>query len=107
MARVPNHKLDGYFARLEPVENYNGTIRAYYVDGVYTVQHWNTVIARVDSFTGTFWAYPHYISQTTATLVGRVLRSRSRDDVARWVNREIISGEIDSKRARQLLKQAR
>lgn len=108
MARVPNYKLDGYFARREPVENYNGTIRAYYdAHGNYTVQHWNTVIGNVSSRSGMVRFETSYISQTTAKLLGRFLRSQDSGWVDAWIENSLLGGYIDAKRARQLRRQAR
>lgn len=104
--RVPNHKLENYFARYEDIENYNGTIRGFNgLNGDYTVRHWSTDIAVIAP--DYFAAYPHYISQTTASLLGRVMRSQPRGNVIAWIDRELALGTIDVKRARQLSNQLR
>ena len=104
--RVPNYKLDGYFRALKPVENYNGTIRAFKgSSGDYEVWHWNTRIGRVGG-DGCVQFVTDYISQTTATLLGRFMRSQDRDEVVSWIDFEFKCGYIDSGRRRQLLRSA-
>lgn len=105
--RVANYKLPAYFERMAGVENYNGTIRAewYGVGGdrpTYNVWHWSTLIASYDPATGRFSAVSWFISQTTATLLGKVLRAMPRESVMAWIDGELAAGNIDGKRARQL-----
>lgn len=104
--RVANHKLEAYFAERKPVENYNGTIVGEITPkGDYLVTHWGAGIAAYND--KDFAAYPHFISQTSATLLGRVMRSQPRANVVEWIDGQFNSGNIDAKRKRQLLAQLR
>jgi hypothetical protein len=73
--RVPNYKLDRYFANLAPVENYNGTIKAYYEDGAYVVKHWQTIVFAYDPALNLVGVRSGYISNTTSHLIGRIVRN--------------------------------
>lgn len=76
MARIPNHKIDAKLAQWESFENYNGTISAVRSGERYSVVHWNTVILDYNLETQTIEHLAvGYISQTTSTLVGRILRA--------------------------------
>lgn len=81
-ARVANHQIDQLFRELVPFTNYNASIVAtlnFY--GVYTVTHWGTEIARIDTIKREYGKDAvmslnlRYYSQTTSTLQGKVVRS--------------------------------
>jgi hypothetical protein len=80
--RVANHKIDNLFRELVPFSNYNASIVAtldFY--GIYTVTHWGTEIARIDTTRRALGKDAvvslnlRYYSQTTSTLQGKVVRS--------------------------------
>lgn len=102
--RVANHKLEAYFAERKPIENYNGTIVAKHERSRYEVWHWNTMIACVGD-DGALWFRTDFISQTTAKLLGRFMRSQDRKSVLQVIGTAVFLGNIDAKRQRQLLAQ--
>ena len=102
--RVPNYKLDDYFARLEPVENYNGTIEAYWSDNTYCIRHWDTLIAAYRPSAGDVELYTPYTSQTTSALLGRIVRALPRGVVEQSLLRDIARNFIDTSRANQVRK---
>ena len=80
--RVPNWKLDKLLADLVPFTNYNATIVGELrPDGIYTITHWRTEIVRIDTTLralgkdAVVFAEFGYISQTTSTLQGRIIRN--------------------------------
>lgn len=80
--RVPNWKLDKLFADLVPFTNYNASIVGELrPDGIYIVTHWRTEIVRIDTTLralgkdAVVFAEFGYISQTTSTLQGRIIRN--------------------------------
>lgn len=99
---VPNHKIDGLVSGLEPFTNYNGTITAWHdSSGEYVVKHWNTEIIRYDTKTRqiadmAYW----FISQTTSTLVGRLLRNLPEDAVDAYIKK--INSDDRKRLARML-----
>ena len=101
--KVANYKLDGYFARLEPVQNYNGSIVAERAGSLYVVRHWGTAIAAINFADGDLELMTPYVSQTTSVLLGRIIRSLPQGWVARSVRRDVRRGVISDKRAKQVL----
>lgn len=96
--RIPNHRIDSLVADLEPFTNYNETIRGYRAESraigapldtaraIYGIIHWRTQILSFDLETQTITHLADwYISQTTSTLVGRILRSLPRESVERYL----------------------
>ena len=80
--RVPNWKLDKLLADRVPFTNYNATIVGELrPDGIYTITHWRTEIVRIDTTLralgkdAVVFAEFGYISQTTSTLQGRIIRN--------------------------------
>ena len=101
--RIPNYKIDDMVATLSEFENYNGTISGFYEDntGYYTVMHWRTIILEYDTEAGRIeHLASDYISQTTSTLVGRILRALPKQAVSDELSRHHY--EHDPKRTRQL-----
>jgi hypothetical protein len=100
--QIANHKIDGVVSGLEPFTNYNGTITAWQdSSGEYVIQHWATEILRYDMTSQkiTDLAY-WYISQTTSTLVGRIVRNLPKAAVIAYLS-TINTG--DSKRITKML----
>jgi hypothetical protein len=92
--RVPNYKLDDLIRNLESFSNYNASIVAHRQSAtaieprnLYIITHWNTVIAEInlDNTSIDFLSY-RFISQTTSTLVGRILRSLPRESVETYLD---------------------
>jgi hypothetical protein len=76
MARIPNYKIEEKLKNFESFENYNRTITAVRDGSRYSIVHWNTPILEYDVDKSEIVMFRSYhISQTTSTLVGRILRS--------------------------------
>lgn len=77
MARIANYEINSHIKKFQPFTNYNGTIVAEMSDaGIYTIVHWRTTILEYNIHTHEIVSLATgYISQTTSTLVGRILRS--------------------------------
>lgn len=86
---VPNHKIDDLVSGLEPFTNYNGTITAWHdSSGEYVVKHWNTEIIRYDTNNRQIAKMAYgFISQTTSTLIGRLLRNLPQDAVDAYIRK--------------------
>ena len=105
LAKVANHKLDRYFEDLKNVINYNGTIRAQNVGTYYIVDHWNTRILEFNRETNTIdYLHHSYISQTTSTLIGRILRSLPREAVSFYLGQLSTRSPEDSKRLAKMIR---
>jgi hypothetical protein len=87
MARIANYEIDTHITKFQPFVNYNGTIVAEMSNaGIYTITHWNTVILQYNIHTHEIVSLADgYISQTTSTLVGRILRSLPTNAVAKFL----------------------
>lgn len=86
MAKIANHKIDAHISALAPFINYNGTIVADRKDGLYEVWHWATKIFTYNINTGEIvYLVPSSISQTTSTLVGRIVRNIPRQSLVKWL----------------------
>lgn len=85
MARIANFKIDAEVSALAPFENYNGTINAFHSGGKYVVWHWNTLILEYNLETEKIDFLSNYSSQTTRTLVGRLLRNLPRQAVLNYI----------------------
>jgi hypothetical protein len=82
MARIANHKIDEKISNLESFENYNATIHAVRSGERYSIVHWNTVILDYNIESSKIATLATgYISQTTSTLVGRIVRALPRSVV--------------------------
>jgi hypothetical protein len=77
MSRVANYQINGLIQKFQEFVNYNGTITAEIDDkGIYRITHWRTTILEYDVYNHQIVSLTYgYISQTTSTLVGRILRS--------------------------------
>lgn len=87
MARIANYEINSHIQKFQPFVNYNGTIVAEMSDaGVYSVVHWRTVILEYNIHTHEIISLADgYISQTTSTLVGRILRSLPQTAVEKFL----------------------
>lgn len=77
MTRIANYEINSHIQKFQTFVNYNGTITATMSDaGIYTITHWRTTILEYNIHTHEIVSLATgYISQTTSTLVGRILRS--------------------------------
>jgi hypothetical protein len=87
MARIANYEIESHIQKFQPFVNYNGTITANTSNtGIYSIVHWNTVILEYNILTHEIVSLADgYISQTTSTLVGRILRSLPANAVDRFL----------------------
>lgn len=102
--RIPNHKIDAEIRALAPFTNYNATITGE-IDarGVYRIVHWRTTILEFDTNTRQIiHLQAGYISQTTSTLLGRILRALPRNAVESFLPR--IVTKHDFARVRRMLR---
>jgi hypothetical protein len=73
---IPNYKIDEKLKNFESFENYNKSITAVRKGSLYSVTHWDTVILNYDVDNSEILFFrSYYISQTTSTLVGRLIRA--------------------------------
>lgn len=101
--RIPNHKINPMIRGLLPFTNYNATITAEIDErGIYRINHWRTTILEYDTYTNRILRLrTDYISQTTSTLVGRILRSLPAYTVENYFPHIITKDEM--KRVRRML----
>jgi hypothetical protein len=102
--RIANFKIDAEIRALRPFTNYNATITAE-IDarGVYRIVHWRTTILEFNTNTNQIiHLQAGYISQTTSTLVGRILRALPRDAVESFL--PYIVTKHDFTRVRRMLR---
>lgn len=87
MTRIANYEINSLIKKFQPFVNYNGTIVATMSDeGIYTITHWRTTILEYNIHTHEIVSLATgYISQTTSTLVGRILRSLPQTAVERFL----------------------
>lgn len=105
--RVPNYKLEGLIAQRLPFSNYNASITATLDEkGIYSLTHWRTTIAQLDTNTGevSYLDFGYY-SQTTSALQGRIIRTLPRVYLEELLGLYIKSG--DTRSARRLKGMAR
>jgi hypothetical protein len=97
MKKIPNYKIANEIGSLNTFTNYNGTIRGVRDGNNYRITHWNTVILDYNTDTNEIISLQDsYISQTTSTLVGRILRSLPPLSVERYLG--YISPSKDKRR---------
>ena len=76
VTRVPNHSLGPLISEALDFTNYNQTIVGERYGNTYGITHWSTRIFEIDLETKKILLFRlDRISQTTSTLVGRILRS--------------------------------
>ena len=87
MAKIANHKIEAHISTLTPFVNYNNTIVAGRNETTYSVYHWSTEILNYNINTGEIvYLMPVVVSQTTSTLVGRIVRNLPRQAVVKWLS---------------------
>jgi hypothetical protein len=80
--KIANYEIDSKLDKFESFVNYNKTIVGTRWGSRYTLTHWNTVILDYDVESKEIETIAlGYISQTTSTLLGRVIRALPRDVV--------------------------
>lgn len=90
--RTPNWKLPNLISTYQDFSNYNHTIWASNAGSVYMIRHWSTVILTFDTTTNKIiHLETAVISQTTSTLVGRILRALPRTVVEDYLATAPIS----------------
>lgn len=87
MSRIANYEINSHIQKFQPFVNYNGTIVAEMSDaGIYSIVHWRTVVLEYNIYTHEIVSLADgYISQTTSTLVGRILRSLPKSAVENYL----------------------
>jgi hypothetical protein len=86
MKRLPNHKIGAEIASLNTFTNYNETISGVRDGNNYRITHWRTVVLDYNTDTNEIISLQDsYISQTTSTLVGRILRALPSASVERYL----------------------
>ncbi len=89
MPKVANYKIAELVKSQTPFINYNATIVATLnADGIYEITHWRTKVLTYNTNTGEIvYLYPTVFSQTTSTLVGRIVRSLPRQSVLAYLSK--------------------
>ena len=107
MKRIPNYQIDNKLAYLDEFTNYNDTIEGRRFGDTYTVRHWSTTILTYDiaSHDITQLAWP-FISQTTSTLIGRILRNVPREAVTKFFAYHDEHGTLPAEDRRRLARMA-
>lgn len=102
MPRIPNWKINEQVKELNDFSNYNNTIVGVRSGDKYIVVHWNTTILRFNIETKEIeFLYEKFYSQTTSTLIGRLVRSLPRESVMRYIQE--ITNSADRQRFRRML----
>lgn len=74
--RIPNHAIDGKLLGLQPFTNYNDTIRGFITGNIYSVFHWDTLMAEFNLDTREYvYLNMNQISATSSKLQGRLIRN--------------------------------
>lgn len=106
MARIANYEIDSKLALHDEFLNYNATIAGKRLEGttIYQVWHWRTLVFEYDYHTKEVLLFRlDPISQTTSTLVGRIIRSLPLEVVERLVK----NATGDRTQQRRILSMAR
>lgn len=91
---IPNYKIDGKLKNFESFENYNRTITAVRDGSRYSIVHWNTTILEYDvDKSEILFIRTYKISQTTSTLVGRIIRALPQDTFNELLIKQVVKGE--------------
>ena len=104
MARIANHKINNEIRELKEFQNYNATIVAYKIGNSYVIQHWATKILEYDlSSRKIVFLLDYHYSQTTSTLVGRIVRSLPFSSVSDFIGELSQHNKKASKRLARML----
>jgi hypothetical protein len=99
--RTPNWKLPNLISTYQDFSNYNHTIWASNSESIYLIRHWSTIVLTLDTTTNKIiHLETKSISQTTSTLVGRILRALPRATVLDY----LATAPIDTATKRRLSK---
>lgn len=91
---IPNYKIDEKLKNFESFENYNRTITAVRDGSRYSIVHWSTVILEYDVDKSELVFFRTYqISQTTSTLVGRIIRALPKSTFDELLEKQINTAE--------------
>ncbi len=102
MPRIPNWKINEQVKDLNEFANYNSTIVAVRTSSEYVVVHWNTTILRYNFIDKKVsFLLEDYRSQTTSTLIGRLVRSLPRQTVIDYITG--VSDKNNRQRLRRML----
>ena len=102
MPRIPNWKINEQVKDLNEFANYNNTIVAVRTSSQYVVVHWNTTILRYDFADEKIsFLLEDFRSQTTSTLVGRLVRSLPRKSVIDYITS--VGDKNNRQRVRRML----
>jgi len=104
MAKIANYEIEKHISTLTPFVNYNSTIVAGRNETTYSVYHWSTEILNYNINTGEIvYLLPSSISQTTSTLVGRIVRNLPRPAVIKF----LVETELSKYDRTRIVKMAR
>jgi hypothetical protein len=104
MAKIANYEIEKHISTLTPFINYNSSIVATRENGLYRVWHWETQILTYNINTGVIdHLYSHNRSQTTSTLVGRIVRNLPRPAVVKF----LVEAELSKYDRTRIVKMAR
>jgi hypothetical protein len=88
MPKLANYKINNEISSFNSFENYNGTIIGTRIGNSYVVYHWSTRILEYDLKSNEImYLLENHVSQTTSSLVGRILRSLPRPAVVSFIGR--------------------
>lgn len=91
---IPNYKIDEKLKNFESFENYNRSITAVRDGSLYSITHWDTVILNYDvDKEEVLFFRSYYISQTTSTLVGRIIRALPQATFDELLTKQINTAE--------------
>lgn len=87
MPRLANYKINAEITRLQDFENYNKSIVGFSSEQSYTVLHWGTRVLVYNKVENRItYLLDTHISQTTSSLVGRIVRSLPRGAVLAFID---------------------
>jgi hypothetical protein len=99
MPKIANWKIETEISALSPFINYNGSIVATSENGIYAISHWNTEVLKYNINTREImFLFTSSYSQTTSTLVGRIVRNLPRQAVVKFIVEKENLSRYDLKR---------
>ena len=105
MAKVANYEIAKLIKNQTSFVNYNSSIVATLnADGIYEIVHWQTKVLAYNTNTGEIvYLYPSVRSQTTSTLIGRIVRSLPLQSVLDYLSKSPEMTPKNSKRIWKML----